>query len=307
MPTPEQLAYAKKLAEVSDRYVKLEDATIKAAVAHLQTLRRNIAAELTLAEGFEAYRLRQLQEGIGRTIDQFENQLSAQVRDNFGQIHELGGLSVVEPLQAVGLPAFYQPNTAQVNAVRDFSADLIQQIGGEMRGKINAQIRLAVLGERSPFEAMKMVTDVLGVKARDLRWGRLKRPEVVKGVAARAEAILRTEMSRTYNLSHFSQQRATAQQIPDIQKAWMATPDGRTRISHLNAHLRYSNNPIPVNQPFQVGTSKLMFPGDPSGPPEETINCRCRTYTVHPVIGKLDLPIDEQVQTEKERRQEKKA
>ncbi len=304
MPTPEQIAYAKKLEEISARFVKLEDQTIRSAVGMLHDLRRNIAAELTLAEGFEAYRLKQLQAGIGRTIDQFEAQLAAQVRTAFGETYELGGLGVVEPLQAVGLPAFYQPNRAQVNAVMDFSADLIQQIGADMRGKINTQLRLGVLGERSPFQVMKDITGVLGVKARDLRWGRLKRPEVVTGVAARAEAILRTEFTRIYNLSHHSQQLQTAQEIPEIQKRWLSAATPRTRDSHLAAHFRYMTNPIPVTEPFLVGGYKLMFPGDPAGPAGETINCMCREITVHPIIGVLELPIDKEAGGERRRRKE---
>jgi hypothetical protein len=304
VPTPEQVAYAKKLEEISTRFVKLEDRTIKAAVGMLQDLRRNIAAEITLSEGFEVYRLTKLQEGIGRTIDQFEAQLAAQVRTAFGETYELGGLGVVEPLAAVGLPAFYQPNRAQVNAVMGFSADLIQQIGSEMRGKINGQLRLGVLGERSPFQVMKSITGILGVKARDLRWGRLKRPEVVKGVAARAEAILRTEFTRIYNLAHHSQQLQTAQEIPDIMKRWLSAATPRTRASHLAAHFRYMTNPIPVTEPFLVGGYKLMFPGDPAGPAEETINCMCREITVHPIIGVLELPVDKEVERERKRRKD---
>lgn len=303
MPTPDQKAYAQAMKRITDRYLKLEDSTIKAAIDMLHSLRRNIGIEIMNVEGFEAYRLRELQAGIGRTIDQFQSQLSVQVRGDFGQAYELGASGVTEPLIAVNLPAFYQPNIAQVNVVLDFSADLIQQIVEPMRAQINTQIRLATLGERSPFQAMQAVTGILGVKARDLRWGRLKRPEVVHGVAARAEAILRTELTRVYSMAHHSQQMATAQEIPEIRKSWMATADGRTRISHINAHIHYSDNPIPINQPFEVGTAKLMFPGDPSGPAEETINCRCRPYTVHPAVGMPELPIDTQVRAEKAQRE----
>jgi hypothetical protein len=304
MPTPDQARYAAAMKRITDRYTHLEDATIKGAIGMLQDLRRQIAAEILTAEGWHTYRLPELQTGIGRAIDQFQSQLSAQARDQFGDAYELGARGVVEPLSAVGLPAFYTPNTAQVNVIKDFSADLIQQIAEPMRAQINTQIRLAALGERSPFQAMQQVTGILGVKARDLRWGRLKRPEVVRGVAARAEAILRTELTRAYNMAHHSQQQATAETIPDVRKSWVATPDGRTRISHINAHIRYADNPIPIDQAFEVGASKLMYPGDPAGPAEETINCRCRTITVHPIVGRPDLPVDIAVEEEKAQREE---
>ena len=63
------------------------------------------------------------------------------------------------------------------------------------------------------------------------------------------------------------------------KKEWWATGDDRTRDSHLVAWQDYSEGgtpgPILMDQPFQVGGARLMQPGDPSGPPEETVNCRC--------------------------------
>jgi hypothetical protein len=32
---------------------------------------------------------------------------------------------------------------------------------------------------------------------------------------------------------------------------------------------------VPVFMPFQVAGEPLQFPGDPSGSPENVINCRC--------------------------------
>lgn len=52
---------------------------------------------------------------------------------------------------------------------------------------------------------------------------------------------------------------------------WRAHADERTRDTHKAAdgQLRGSDGK------FQVGAVRLAFPGDPTGPPEETINCRC--------------------------------
>lgn len=57
-----------------------------------------------------------------------------------------------------------------------------------------------------------------------------------------------------------------------IEKRWIATGDSRTRDSHLaidgetqRKEKRFSNG--------------LMFPGDPSGRPEEVYNCRCSMST----------------------------
>lgn len=51
-------------------------------------------------------------------------------------------------------------------------------------------------------------------------------------------------------------------------KRWVAVMDERTRVSHASIN----GEVVPVDQPFSNG---LMYPGDPSGPPEEVYNCRC--------------------------------
>lgn len=56
-------------------------------------------------------------------------------------------------------------------------------------------------------------------------------------------------------------------------KGWLATPDDRTRDSHHEA----DGQVVALNSEFMVGGARLAFPGDPSGPAEEVINCRCTT------------------------------
>lgn len=53
-----------------------------------------------------------------------------------------------------------------------------------------------------------------------------------------------------------------------LQKEWLATNDGRTRHSHavLDGAI------VDQDKKFDNG---LMYPGDPSGRPEEVYNCRC--------------------------------
>ncbi|KKM17826.1 hypothetical protein LCGC14_1671820, partial [marine sediment metagenome] len=88
------------------------------------------------------------------------------------------------------------------------------------------------------------VLKVLGVNARDGVWGTRNRPDVVEGVAARAEAIARTEMTRINNLAQFSTQEQAGNLIPGLLKRWIATARGNTRDTHISAHRRYFNNPI---------------------------------------------------------------
>ena len=54
----------------------------------------------------------------------------------------------------------------------------------------------------------------------------------------------------------------------EYEKTWVSTHDERTRISHA----LIDGETVPLDEPFSNG---LMFPADPSGPPEEVYNCRC--------------------------------
>lgn len=52
------------------------------------------------------------------------------------------------------------------------------------------------------------------------------------------------------------------------KKVWIATPDDRTRESHLEI----DGEEVDIDEEFSNG---CQFPGDGNGPPEEVWNCRC--------------------------------
>jgi hypothetical protein len=55
------------------------------------------------------------------------------------------------------------------------------------------------------------------------------------------------------------------------KKTWMTQQDKRVRFTHDKAH----NQQQKTSEPFKVGGAKLRYPGDPAGPANETIRCRC--------------------------------
>ncbi len=84
----------------------------------------------------------------------------------------------------------------------------------------------------------------------------------------RAATIARTETHTAANVG--SQAAAEATGLALI-KEWGAAEDERTRETHAEA----DGQQVPIDGLFSVGGYDLRFPGDPSGPPGETINCRC--------------------------------
>lgn len=273
MPTPKQ-EYIRSLRDIARRFNSLEQATIERALQYLEELQVRLQLELTAAEGWNAFRLQQLTAAVNRLTLEYEARLMALTNSAIRESARLGALSVIEPIQAAGLTAgFFQPTPAQINVLLDFSAELIRGIGGETRQMINQQISMAALGERSPIQAMQAINRRLGIADST-------------GIAYRGERIVRTDVARVFNISNHSQQLITAQSVPGLGKQWLsARIPKRTRPSHWAAH----DQIVPVNDPFRVGGEDLMYPLDPAGSADNTINCLCRMVTVHPAIGPINV------------------
>lgn len=93
----------------------------------------------------------------------------------------------------------------------------------------------------------------------------------------RAATIARTETLGALNASRDLAFREYVQEVDEpLQKLWLATEGARTRESHA----RVDGDRVPVGTAFSVGGASLQFPGDPSGPPGEVINCRCTMLLV---------------------------
>jgi hypothetical protein len=82
----------------------------------------------------------------------------------------------------------------------------------------------------------------------------------------RADMIARTE---THGAANYGSQEAAKQTGLPLSREWLAAADDRTRDTHREAN----GQVVGMDDTFRVGDSDLAFPGDPSGPGEEVINC----------------------------------
>ncbi len=85
---------------------------------------------------------------------------------------------------------------------------------------------------------------------------------------SRARAIAQTELITASNRASMAAAEKTGL---TFKKYWSTSGLMNIRDSHLQAEFD-SQDGISMDQPFSNG---LMFPGDPSAPAEEVINCRC--------------------------------
>lgn len=85
----------------------------------------------------------------------------------------------------------------------------------------------------------------------------------------RARTIAATEVTAARNSA--ANYAASVDPRP-MWKFWDATLDGHVRDSHQQAHGQQRLD----FEPFSVGGYAMFYPGDPSAPGAETVNCRCR-------------------------------
>ncbi|HET6481283.1 MAG TPA: phage minor head protein, partial [Actinoplanes sp.] len=89
------------------------------------------------------------------------------------------------------------------------------------------------------------------------------------GIAARTGTLVaRTQVIEASNYGSIAMARASGLAM---QKEWIATPDPRTRPTHIAA----DGQRVGLADPFMVGGYSADFPADPSLPPSERYNCRC--------------------------------
>lgn len=95
----------------------------------------------------------------------------------------------------------------------------------------------------------------------------------------RARTVARTETMGAVNGGAYRSAVLDAEARGDVApfKMWLSTDDPRTRPTHVAADQQRTL----LTEPFVVGTSRLLYPGDPMGAAAEVINCRC---TMLPIV-----------------------
>lgn len=100
---------------------------------------------------------------------------------------------------------------------------------------------------------------------------------------ARSLVIARTEATKAAN---YGINLGAQSSDYEVGKFWINTRDKRTRRSHL----LMTKEPIGINQPFNVGGTLMQYPGDPSAPAKEVVNCRCVMAT-QAILDSDGLPL----------------
>jgi hypothetical protein len=259
--------FVARIEAIRARIDQLPDAAVRAALEELEGIRRRVLAELaTHAEGLDAYRLRQLTERLAGVMDEFSERYQVALAPYQADAAALGRSLVAEPLVHSGL-TFGVPEIPRrlVEATVDFQADLIQGLTDDARRKITQAIRLGAIEGKSPFEIMRAVA------------GSLEGPGAFASIAARAEAITRTEIKRVQAVAGQATLEASKRLVPDLQKQWKHSGAINGRVTHrlYDGTVREVEDFYEVAPRPSAPREQLLYPRDPRGSAANTVQCGC--------------------------------
>ena len=282
--TPQQLRrYRAKIKELLNSSSHLDIDTVNRVQGTVEYFRDQVhkaIRQLKKTEALTRAEVDALKLSIGENLATMRTNLNTIMGTAAVDSQNLGFHLTTDPLDALDLGVKpivgLTPEMAYITT--QYSADLIQGVSEDVRGRINGQLERSLMGELTPYQAMQQVDEVLGVGKRT-------------GVSYRAERIIRTEMTRAHSMgARVGLSRLGEQLEKDerkyLMKEWISAQQiGRTRPAHLAAH----GQRVPYDKPFIVGGEELDFPGDPKGSPGNTINCLCRMVTfLDPLIEKRE-------------------
>lgn len=134
---------------------------------------------------------------------------------------------------------------------------MITNVNENTLGKIQLVLAKATEEGLNPFETEKYIREFVGSKARAL------------GIA-RTEGTRANSMGKERSASDWANETGT-----ELWKLWVHGGSREPRPEHIVLGTR---PPIPKYHKFQP--VNLEYPGDPSGTPEQTINCSCTVVYV---------------------------
>jgi hypothetical protein len=263
-----QEQFGAKVEELIRQARALGPGVRKRVIELLEEARKRILAEVADVNpaSFQSAQLVTLRKEIDAALETFRRELSQTVTATQANAFQLGAATVDQPLAAAGLPtpSFGGLLTSTLSIAQGYTADLIGGLTKDSAAKVNAAIQRAFLGGQSITEIIAQIGKAIS--------GGTGFTGLFSPIGERAEAIALNEILRVHSIAAQARLEDLQEVHPELQKQWLHVPAARfPRPSHLLANKQVRK----VDEPFDVGGEELMYPRDPNGSPENTINCHC--------------------------------
>lgn len=207
---------------------------------------------------WQSYHMPKLKRAIAKAMEETALELKKAAELHQGRAFSFGRASLDLPLGVAGFKVdLLTPvmNTRQLSAMRAFMTDRMENVAARAVEKINGQLGLVMAGAQSPTDAINSISALL------------------QGDRGRALTVMRTEVGRAYSVAAQERMEETRHYLPGLKKQWRKSGKLRGRLEHIAA----DGQEREVDEPFDVGGEKLMFPRDPNGSARNTINCGCES------------------------------
>lgn len=207
---------------------------------------------------WQSYHMPKLKRAIEKAMEETALELKAAAEMHQGRAFFYGQASLDLPLGVAGFKVdILAPtiNTRQMSAMRTFMTGRMENIAARAVEKINGQLGLVMAGAQAPTDAINSISALL------------------QGDRGRALTVMRTEIGRAYATATQERMDEARQYLPALKKQWRKSGKLYGRLEHILADGQVRE----IDEPYDVGGEKLMYPRDPKGSAKNTINCGCES------------------------------
>ncbi len=258
--------FTERLETIRRRIDRLPDEAARTVLEELDGVRRRVLAELAGAEDFQAHRLGQLVGRLEGVMEDFATRYDVAIAPFQRESVQLGRALVSEPIVqgglAVGVPEIPR---RLIEATIDYQADLVQGLTQDATRRITQALRLGTIRGESPFEVMRSVA------------GSLRSPGPFASIAARAEAITRTELARIQAVASQATLEESKRLVPDLLKQWQhsGNPNGRPTHMLADGQTREVDDFYEIRPAANKPIERLLYPRDPRASAANSVSCGC--------------------------------
>jgi hypothetical protein len=263
-----QQQFSAKVADLIKQSANLSLDARRKILEMLDAVRKEIDARLVLmnSSSFASAQLTVLKAQIDQLFQRFQAQ-ATQLLDNYeAQSFTLGSQTIAQPILTLGAQGFGQISTSALVIAQGYTADLIKGLSVDAAAKVNATIQRAFLGGQQITDIIAQIGNAIG--------GDKGFTGLFDSIGRRASMITLNEILRVQSIAAQARLEDALTRHPDLQKQWRHLNLARVpRPGHIAADRQVVN----VKEPFIVEGEALMYPRDPNGSAENTINCHCMT------------------------------